>query len=280
MSDLHRLVRELRQRLEVNRLFGWDVPLRMECVPAPRPARGVVEGAHASAPGRTTPQAAGTYVEGRRFPVAPGTPQTSGRSPDGAGERARREALLDPWRAAVAACTRCPLSLSRTRTVFGAGDPTARLLFVGEAPGFDEDRQGEPFVGRAGRLLDDIIRAMGLRREDVYIANVVKCHPPQNRTPDVSETGSCREYLDAQLAIVSPEVIIALGGVAAKVLLGTELSVGRLRGRFHEHCGPSGLRIPVMPTYHPAYLLRSPEEKRKTWEDVQLVMARLGLTRR
>jgi DNA polymerase len=164
--------------------------------------------------------------------------------------------------------------------VFGVGDPLARLLFVGEAPGFDEDREGEPFVGRAGRLLNDIIRAMGLRREDVYIANVVKCRPPQNRAPDASETGSCREYLEAQIEIVAPELIVALGGVAAKALLGTEHSLGRLRGRFHPYRRPDGQEIPLMATYHPAYLLRYPEEKRKTWEDVQLVMGRLGLPQR
>jgi len=148
-------------------------------------------------------------------------------------------------------------------------------MFVGEAPGYDEDREGEPFVGAAGQLLNDIIRAMGLRREEVYIANTIKCRPPQNRTPDPAETGACRAYLEEQVRIVSPEVIIALGAVAAKWLLGKDVPLGRVRGRFHDYHG-----IPVLPTYHPAYLLRYPHEKRKTWEDIQLVMARLGLKRR
>jgi DNA polymerase len=174
----------------------------------------------------------------------------------------------------VLACTRCALCHTRTQAVFGVGDPATRLLFVGEAPGFDEDRQGEPFVGRAGQLLNDIIKAMGLKRSEVYIANVIKCRPPQNRVPNPAEVGSCFGYLETQIEIIAPEVIIALGAVAAKALLGTTESMGRIRSRFHDYRG-----IPVMPTYHPAYLLRNPAEKRKVWEDVQLVMARLGLRR-
>jgi DNA polymerase len=145
-------------------------------------------------------------------------------------------------------------------------------MFVGEAPGFDEDRYGEPFVGPAGKLLDGIIRAMGLRREDVYIANVVKCRPPGNRTPDVHEVASCIGYLRRQIEVVRPQVLCALGSVAAQALLGTTLSVRELRGRFHEVDG-----IPLRVTYHPAYLLRSPEMKGKTWEDVQTVMRLLGI---
>jgi DNA polymerase len=155
------------------------------------------------------------------------------------------------------------------------GDPRARLLFVGEAPGSEEDLQGEPFVGPAGQLLNDIVRAMGLRREEVFIANIVKCRPPQNRVPNPAEVGSCLPYLEEQIRTISPEVIVALGSVAAKALLRTEASLGRLRNRFHDYKG-----IPVMPTYHPAYLLRYPAEKKKVWEDVQLVMAKLGLRRR
>jgi DNA polymerase len=154
------------------------------------------------------------------------------------------------------------------------GDPHARLLFVGEGPGYDEDRLGEPFVGKAGRLLNDMIRAMGLQREEVYIANVVKCRPPGNRTPAPDETGACLPYLEQQIDIVAPEMIIALGAVAARALLGGERSLGEMRRRFHDYRG-----IAVMPTYHPAYLLRNPADKRKTWEDLQLVMSRLGLRR-
>jgi DNA polymerase len=187
-------------------------------------------------------------------------------------DRVGREALLRPIREEVATCVRCALGHTRTQAVFGVGDPGARLLFIGEAPGFDEDRQGEPFVGRAGQLLNDIIKAMGLRREEVYIANVIKCRPPQNRVPNPGEVGSCIGYLERQVEIIAPEVIVALGSVAAKAILGTEQPIGRLRNRFHDYRG-----IPVMPTYHPAYLLRNPAEKRKVWEDIQLVMARLGL---
>jgi DNA polymerase len=147
-------------------------------------------------------------------------------------------------------------------------------MFVGEAPGYDEDQEGRPFVGKAGQLLDDIIKAMTLRREDVYIANVLKCRPPGNRNPNPAEVGACHAYLLEQIRVISPEVIVALGGVAAQFLLGTKLSVGKLRGRFHDYGGRA-----LAVTYHPAYLLRSPHEKRKAWEDIQMVMARLGLRR-
>ena len=197
-----------------------------------------------------------------------------GSSKSGPRTRAAREALLAPIREEVVACTRCALCHGRTQTVFGVGDPTTRLLFVGEAPGFDEDRLGEPFVGKAGQLLNDIIKAMGLRRGEGYIANIVKCRPPQNRGPNPAEAGACMGYLERQIDVVKPEVLVALGSVAAKNLLKNDSSIGRLRGRFHDYRG-----IPVMATYHPAYLLRNPEEKRKVWEDIQLVMARLGLKR-
>jgi DNA polymerase len=143
---------------------------------------------------------------------------------------------------------------------------------VGEAPGADEDAQGEPFVGAAGKLLTKIIIAMGLSRNDVYICNVLKCRPPNNRTPAPDEVSQCRGYLDRQLEIVQPKYICALGSVAAKTLLDTQLSIGRLRGRFHQYRG-----IPVLCTYHPAYLLRNPEAKRDVWEDVQVLMRELGL---
>lgn len=173
----------------------------------------------------------------------------------------------------VAGCTRCSeLAKCRKQTVFGVGSPTADLCFVGEAPGADEDAQGEPFVGAAGKLLTKIIIAMGLSRNDVYICNVLKCRPPNNRTPAPDEVSQCRGYLDRQLEIVQPKYICALGSVAAKTLLDTQLSIGRLRGRFHQYRG-----IPVLCTYHPAYLLRNPEAKRDVWEDVQVLMRELGL---
>jgi uracil-DNA glycosylase len=182
----------------------------------------------------------------------------------------------------VKGCTKCGLSATRTKTVFGVGSPAARIMFIGEAPGHDEDVSGEPFVGRAGQLLTDMIqKGMGLKREDVYICNVLKCRPPNNRTPASDEIAACKDYLLRQIQIVSPEVIIALGAPAAQTLLGTREGIGRLRSRWHEFY-PSGTAlvgapIPVMPTYHPAYLLRDPNEKVKAWEDLKLVMARLGI---
>ncbi len=172
----------------------------------------------------------------------------------------------------VAACTRCAeLARTRTQTVFGVGNPYARLVFCGEAPGADEDRLGEPFVGRAGQLLTDIIvKGMKMRREDVYILNILRCRPPGNRTPLPAEAANCREYLDRQLAIIQPEFICCLGAVAAQNLLGTDVPIGRLRGRIHDYHG-----IKVVCTYHPAYLLRNPEAKRLVWDDIQMLMAEM-----
>jgi len=174
----------------------------------------------------------------------------------------------------VANCTRCPeLAATRTQTVFGVGNPAARLCFFGEAPGADEDRLGEPFVGRAGRLLDDIItKGMGLRREDVYILNVLKCHPPGNRNPSPEEAGNCFQFFERQLAAIQPEFLCCLGAVAAMNLLQTTESIGRLRGRFHDYRG-----IRVIATYHPAYLLRNPPAKKEVWKDIQLLMKEMGI---
>ncbi len=253
--DLGQIAKQARERIEILKLFGWGVPLSRSALSS-RSLPPIASGAAAS-PRRTSE----------------GSPAAE-PSLTGLPERLGREALLSPIREAVAACDQCVLCRSRTQAVFGVGDPTTRLMLVGEAPGSEEDRQGEPFVGAAGQLLNDIIRAMGLQRPEVYIANVIKCRPPMNRAPEPGEIASCRVYLERQIEIVRPEVILALGAVSARALLGTEESIGRLRTRFHEYKG-----IPVMPTYHPAYLLRNPGEKRKVWQDVQLVMARLGLKR-
>lgn len=195
-------------------------------------------------------------------------------------EKTRLLRVLD--REQVKGCTKCRLSEGRTKTVFGVGNPDARLVFVGEGPGFEEDRQGEPFVGRAGDLLNKMIVVMGLRREDVYICNVVKCRPPNNRDPEADEIAACSPYLFEQLRTIEPEVIVALGAPAARTLLQTSDAIGRLRGRFHDfQVGDpmgGGDVVPLMPTYHPAYLLRSPSQKGKTWADLQMVMARLGLS--
>lgn len=180
---------------------------------------------------------------------------------------------LDELRAEIGDCQRCKLAGGRTNLVFGVGSPTADLMFVGEGPGHDEDLQGEPFVGRAGQLLTEIItKGMKLQRADVYIANVVKCRPPGNRNPENDEIASCMPFLHRQIEIISPKVIVALGTFAAQTLLGVKTPITRMRGNWHAHRG-----IKVMPTFHPAYLLRTPGDKRLVWEDIKQVMAELGL---
>jgi DNA polymerase len=180
-------------------------------------------------------------------------------------------------------CTRCKLYKARTKIVFGVGNPRAELMFVGEGPGADEDAQGEPFVGRAGQLLNNMIKAMGLRREEVYIANVVKCRPPSNRQPEPDECDTCSPFLMRQIAVIKPKVVVALGATAAKNLLAMNSSLGELRGRFYDFkpggapLDPSwpGARLAV--TYHPAYLLRDPRQKGEAWKDLQMVMKYLGI---
>ncbi len=171
-------------------------------------------------------------------------------------------------------CTKCKLHEGRNTVVFGVGNPNADLMFIGEAPGADEDRQGEPFVGRAGKLLTDIIKAMKFTREDVYIANVLKCRPPGNRDPAPDEVETCSPYLIRQIEIIQPKVIVALGSFAAKMLLNTKTGITALRGQFHEStlAQQSDNAPVIMPTYHPAYLLRNPNAKREVWEDMQQVM--------
>ncbi len=180
--------------------------------------------------------------------------------------------LLDKACLAMTDCQLCPLGKTRRNLVFGDGNPNARLVFVGEAPGADEDAQGLPFVGRAGQLLTKIIEAMGLTREDVYICNILKCRPPQNRNPLPEEIAACEPFLKKQLQIIAPSYICALGSFAAKALLRTETPITALRGRFHSYEG-----IKLMPTYHPAYLLRNPAAKKFVWDDMQLIMNELGL---
>ena len=178
-----------------------------------------------------------------------------------------------PLRERVSACRQCAeLCAHRTQTVFGVGNRRADFMVVGEAPGRDEDRQGEPFVGRAGQLLDRMLAAMGLERGQVYIANILKCRPPNNRDPKPEEADACRAYLERQIALVQPKVLLSVGRISAQNLLRTQQAVGRLRGRVHT-LEPAGL--PLVVTYHPAYLLRQPSEKRKAWDDLQRVMALL-----
>jgi uracil-DNA glycosylase len=178
-------------------------------------------------------------------------------------------ATMDSWdiiAAEVASCVRCELHQCRNRTVFGVGDRNAKWLVVGEAPGADEDQQGEPFVGRAGGLLNSMLRGIGLAREQVFIANVLKCRPPNNRDPKPEEVAQCLPYLERQIALLRPSIMLAVGRIAAQNLLATETPIGKLRGQLH-HFGKQG--IPLIVTYHPAYLLRSPTEKRKAWEDLK-----------
>lgn len=183
---------------------------------------------------------------------------------------------LEALRSAVAACTACPLHASRQQTVFGVGNPRAEWMFVGEGPGEEEDRRGEPFVGRAGKLLDNMLRAMELDRARVYIANIVKCRPPGNRNPALEEAAACIPYLHRQIELIGPRLIVALGAVAAQRLLETDQPVGALRGELKH--APQ-LRCPVLVTYHPAYLLRSPGQKRKAWDDLQLAMREMEALR-
>ncbi|HEY3488388.1 MAG TPA: uracil-DNA glycosylase [Gammaproteobacteria bacterium] len=167
----------------------------------------------------------------------------------------------------VAGCSKCSLHGGRTQTVFGVGNRTAEWMIIGEAPGAEEDARGEPFVGRAGQLLNAMLQAIGLQRQQVYIANILKCRPPNNRDPQPEEVEQCRPYLRRQIELVAPRVILAVGRIAAQNLLLTEETIGRLRGRIHRHA-ESG--VPVVATYHPAYLLRKPGDKRKAWQDLQL----------
>jgi uracil-DNA glycosylase family 4 len=189
-----------------------------------------------------------------RSPIAPGDPP-----------------LLDEVRRELGVCKRCKLCSGRKNIVFGVGNPKARLVFVGEGPGAEEDTQGIPFVGAAGQLLTKMIQAMGFSRDEVYICNVVKCRPPGNRNPESDEIEACQPFLEAQLRAIRPEVIVALGKFAAQTLLKTQTPITRLRGQWREYLG-----ITLMPTFHPAYLLRNPAEKKAAWADLQAVMARFG----
>jgi len=216
----------------------------------------------------TAPHAEGEAFEGEAPP-----PQTP---PEVAPPPSANTPLGDlDWpalRERVRACRACELRAGCTQTVFGVGNTQADLLVIGEAPGADEDRQGEPFVGRAGQLLNAMLLAMGYKRESVFIANIVKCRPPDNRDPLPEEALRCEAYLLRQIELIRPRLILAVGRVAAQNLLKTDVTVGRLRGRVHAF-GPA--RIPLVVTYHPAYLLRSPEQKGKTWQDLQMALGQL-----
>jgi uracil-DNA glycosylase family 4 len=204
-------------------------------------------------------------------PARPADGPPAGARRYGPADKGCGSARLLAVREQLGECSRCKLGATRTNVVFGVGNPAAELVFVGEGPGEDEDRQGEPFVGRAGQLLTKMIEAMGYRRGEVYIANVVKCRPPGNRNPEPDEIEACEPFLRAQLDAIRPKVVVALGKFAAQTLLRDTSPISRLRGRWFRYEG-----VALMPTFHPAYLLRSPNEKGKAWEDLQLVMKELG----
>ena len=204
---------------------------------------------------------------------APAPADVPGRAAPEADDVSTAGAKLEALRAHIGDCTRCILhTLGRRQVVFGVGNPDADLMFVGEAPGADEDIQGEPFVGRAGQLLTKIIEAIGLKRSDVYIANVIKCRPPGNRNPEPIEVATCEPFLAEQIDVIRPKVIVALGTFAAHLLLKTDAPISRLRGHVHDFRGGAKL----IPTFHPAFLLRSPERKRDVWEDMKKVRALLA----
>lgn len=275
--DQDRLRRLVAQHAETSRLMGVDFvpsyrtggaigilePKEIGPAPAPLPVAG---GGALFRPDGPAP--APSPARAVAPALAPRDPAASQRRLDELKERYEREA---PHKQFVT---------GHTRIVFGEGDPCARLMFIGEAPGEEEDRTGRPFVGRAGQLLDRMITAMGLKREQVYIANVLKTRPPNNATPTTEEARLCAPYLFEQIGIVGPEVIVTLGLPATRLILDSMESMGRLRSRWGLFRDPSGREIPVMPTYHPAYLLRNytPQERAKVWSDLQLVMQRLGLT--
>ena len=185
---------------------------------------------------------------------------------------AQRPAALAAVRDLIGECQRCQLAQGRNKIVFADGDPNAQIMFVGEGPGADEDAQGLPFVGRAGQLLNNMIAAMGLKREQVYIANIVKCRPPQNRKPEPDEANTCMPFLERQIEIVRPRVLVALGATAATYLLGMRGSIASMRGRIHDYRG-----IQTVVTYHPAFLLRDPTQKKEAWKDLQMAMSALGI---
>ncbi|MFC1705719.1 uracil-DNA glycosylase [Planctomycetota bacterium] len=279
--ELMALSRALRARLFVEAGTGVEDALIPGGLPAPPTphvrsvCNGQVSGAgRAAAPPRRAwtpgPDARPPGAPERSLEVQEGTQPVHAAPAPAEVQKAPHD--LSALERELQGCTRCDLSRGRQTVVFGVGDPGARLMFVGEGPGADEDRQGIPFVGRAGQLLDRIIQAMGLQRESVYIANVVKCRPPRNRNPLPNEVAACSPFLRKQIAIIQPEVLVALGAVATRLLLGRDGGMASFRGRWHSFEG-----IPLLATYHPAYLLRSPHEKRKVWDDMKIVMQRLGL---
>lgn len=255
MTDIRKefldIVADIRTHLEYRRALGLRTVETMHGKPASRLPR------HEPAPDAKAPLAAAPAI----------SPQPPAEASAGPQE------TLEAVRTDIGDCARCKLHKGRTNIVFGEGNPAAVLVFVGEGPGFEEDQQGRPFVGAAGQLLTDIIvKGMKLERESVYICNIVKCRPPGNRNPEPDEVEACIGFVKRQIAAINPRVIVTLGNVPTQNLLMTKQGITKLRGVWQEYQG-----IPVMPTFHPSYLLRSPGEKKKVWEDIKMVMEKLGM---
>ena len=279
------LIRQLRQRLQMLERSGID-RVRSPALPPVVSAGPRAESRRAEPPVSVPSPARAIATErpptapARPYPVPPPPTTAAGSLFDALGSseqlltREERVVKLDELRAEVAACERCPLLVAnRTQTVFGEGDPCARLMFVGEGPGETEDRTGRPFVGRAGQLLTDMItKGMGLRREDVYIANILKSRPPDNRDPLPDEVRNCMPFLERQIALIRPAFLCLLGSPAAKAILNTSLGVTKLRGKWHRYQG-----IPTVVTFHPSYLLRNPPAKRESWDDLRMLMNAMGI---
>jgi DNA polymerase len=295
MDDM-RQQRILRQHILTDHLMGVNI-VPMSVLPqASAPSQRAPE--PAVAPRQTRPVASSPRPSSFELSNQPQPPKAASMAtsvieslwnritiPNAAGNESmtveEKQQLLDQMNTMeVATCRQCDLCKGRTQTVFGEGSATAQLMFVGEGPGQNEDLQGRPFVGKAGELLDKMIQAMGFKRQDVYIANVVKCRPPNNRTPQLTEVQACGGYLLRQIAIIQPKVIVTLGGPAAQLMLNTESGITRIRGQWHtfDALKPDGPSINVMPTFHPAYLLRSytTDNRKKVWSDLQAVIERLG----
>ncbi len=275
MTDRDALIRQVLQRLDSLRRAGLDrMPRPPVFAPSPLVAPPVREPEPIAERPRPTIAAASPPRSAASPPILAsslfGEPELAGPKVDASD----RPALLAALAAEVAACEKCPLlAPTRTQTVFGEGSPTPRLMFIGEAPGQTEDETGRPFVGKAGLLLTDMItKGMGLKREDVYIANILKSRPPGNRDPLPEETRNCLPFLERQIAILRPEFLCILGKPASQALLETAMPLGRLRGKWHSYRG-----IPAIVTWHPAYLLRNPASKKETWDDLQMLMKRMGI---
>ncbi len=252
-QELLEIVTQVRTHLEYQRALGVTVVESLPVSVAPLAAQPVIKPIKAAGPAPCAPERKEAAAA-----LSVGPPIT-----------------LSAVREELGECTRCKLSTGRHTIVFGEGNPEARLVFIGEGPGQEEDQQGRPFVGAAGQLLTDIIvKGMLLKREDVYICNIVKCRPPENRNPEPDEIKSCEPFLIKQLQAIKPQCIVALGNVAVKTLLKTKAGITSLRGNWQTYQG-----IPVMPTFHPAYLLRIPGDKKLVWEDIKKVMAELSKTR-